>query len=648
MRCFYDALRAAIRKFMDLKLSHKLLLGYLLIILLPSLIVELWVYRANYTALTERHIQNEESALQSSLKNLTTRLNQIQESARFAASNTTLCSYLSGDYYGKSEELYYYIRDVKPLLDYLSASDPSIARVRFHGVSNYFLHWNGQLDSEPVSGLPQSLSADLHTMIGGVWYKTPNQQEEVTYYRDLYTADYAQKLATMEITVRLPELLADFSPLTSAIALSFPDDSTLLERQNGNWIYTGRTAAQLTADDGNTPFSLFGSSDSLFVRQTDFPALDCTVYLLTDTRDAVRFEGATLLLFLLLIFCLMSLSYYAVTTSITSRITGLSRHIRHAQAERLTPYESDGAGDEIGQLTAAYNRMIRRINDLLYQLYHTELEKRDAQFYALQAQIEPHFLYNILENINMSAQQHGDDQTARMATALGKFMRYNLNNDTGLVPLEDELRHARNYLNIHQIRRQDKLQFQISVYTEIEDVECPRFLLQPLLENIFKHGIVSAAPVKIEITVTERDDTPVKDAGQDGTAQDHGRADNAEQDSVHTDGAGRGSVRTDGTEQDSVRRNGAERNSVRADAQDGASVVVVEIRDDGAGIGAERLEAIRAALRSPEYTLSSHVGLRNISNRLTACFGPSYGLCIDSAPGGGTVVTLFLKRKGQV
>ena len=184
----------------------------------------------------------------------------------------------------------------------------------------------------------------------------------------------------------------------------------------------------------------------------------------------------------------------------------------------------------------------------------------------------------------MSAEQHQDFQTADMVTSLGKFMRYNLNNDTGMASLADELNHARNYLNIHKIRMGEKLNAEISVYTEIEDVKCPRFILQPLLENAIKHGMDASSQIKITVSVTSC--------------------------------------------------------AERAPASD----IAVQVTDNGLGIQEETLRALRESLTDPTFVSTSHVGLRNINNRLTACYGPGYGLHISSGCHQGTIVTLYLKR----
>ena len=175
--------------------------------------------------------------------------------------------------------------------------------------------------------------------------------------------------------------------------------------------------------------------------------------------------------------------------SINRRLGGFTRHLQNASAEELMPFETTPYQDEIGIAIEAYNNMLARTNSLIHENLKVRIQKQNSDYYALQAQIKPHFLYNILENIRMNAEAHNDSSTADMLLLLGRHMRYNLNMSWHPLHLEEELYAARNYLQIHEIRMKDKISYEISIATEIDDVWCPRFLLQPLLENAIQTRI---------------------------------------------------------------------------------------------------------------------------------------------------------------
>ncbi|MDO5422295.1 MAG: sensor histidine kinase [Eubacteriales bacterium] len=562
-------LTSVYRSFMNLRISYKLILGYLVIILVPTFILEYAVYNQNYRAVLEQYKQNEMIALEIAKRNLNIQLGKIQESADFLRSNSSLSSYLQGFYDTEADELYYYLKDIQPLLTYLQKADDSITNITFYSTRSFYLHWSNHLITTETFPHADDPERSLSDFLNGFWYKESGNQETITYYQYLYDTNYASAISCIQIDVSLASLMENFSSLSGTVHVSFGEDTYRLDFPNHSLM----------------PFS--DSVETLDAAcQTHVEELNLDVFQTLELPSSLYQGRNTLLILLVLLFCVLTAGYYTVTTSISRRIQKLEKHISQARPDNLVPMPDGEYQDEIGRLTDSYNQMIQRINDLLFQIYHTELEKKDAEFYALQAQIEPHFLYNILENIHMSAEKANDQQTAAMVISLGKFMRYNLNSNTGFVHLTDELLHAKNYLDIHKIRMQENLKVEISVFTDIDDILCPRFILQPLLENALKYAVVSNRPLTIAVTVKDR---------YEGIP-DHD--------------------------------------------------VTLEIRDDGEGISPEELEALRVSLQNTAYIRDAHIGLNSINNRLQAYYGSDCALQIESTLHQGTCIIMHLKRTG--
>lgn len=153
------------------------------------------------------------------------------------------------------------------------------------------------------------------------------------------------------------------------------------------------------------------------------------------------------------------------------------------------------AQDEIGELCATYNQMVEQLNYLINSVTQLEKEKQTTQLQlaraelnALQAQINPHFIYNALETISMMAEINDDNETRQMATALGKLIRISVKG-SHIVTVEEELEHVRNYLLIQQIRFDDKFHVTIQVEPQIMNCMIPKLILQPLIENCIHHGL---------------------------------------------------------------------------------------------------------------------------------------------------------------
>ncbi|NQX46854.1 sensor histidine kinase [Paenibacillus tritici] len=147
--------------------------------------------------------------------------------------------------------------------------------------------------------------------------------------------------------------------------------------------------------------------------------------------------------------------------------------------------------DEFSYLFNRYNKLLQQIKALIDKLYVTELRKKEAELQMLQAQINPHFLYNTLDSINWIAINHEIPEISSMVTSLSDFFRYSLSKGRNIIPLRDELRQVESYLQIQQFRFQDRLKYELEETDQalIEECLVVKLSLQPLVENALIHGI---------------------------------------------------------------------------------------------------------------------------------------------------------------
>lgn len=148
--------------------------------------------------------------------------------------------------------------------------------------------------------------------------------------------------------------------------------------------------------------------------------------------------------------------------------------------------------DEVGVLANAYQDMLRTIEELIQENYVKQLTIKDTQYRTLQAQLNPHFIYNTLDSIYWMAQKSGQEEVALMILSLGKLMRESITrrDDYGhLITVREELRNLNHYLNIQRIRFRDALNIQIEIPAQMMDFMIPRLLLQPLVENSIHYGL---------------------------------------------------------------------------------------------------------------------------------------------------------------
>jgi len=294
----------------------------------------------------------------------------------------------------------------------------------------------------------------------------------------------------------------------------------------------------------------------------------------TFFMNLVRFSllGMGLLLLLVII-----LSYY-IPRSITMPITRISRVTNQVAKGNLSVRAAAESGAEARMLSDSLNAMIDKINELLDQVTTEQIRLRKAEFELLQAQINPHFLYNTLDTIVWLAEAGDQKRVVSMVGNLSDFFRTSLNQGKDIISIREELAHVRSYLEIQQVRYQDILRYEITVPEDLYEYKIPKITIQPLVENALYHGIKNKR--------------------------------------------GQGTITITGERSE----NG----------------FVLYVRDNGIGMTQERLNEVRAGIQKLSYTGKEIYGLYNVNERIRLNFGETYGISIESTYGEETCVSISL------
>ena len=194
---------------------------------------------------------------------------------------------------------------------------------------------------------------------------------------------------------------------------------------------------------------------------------------------------------LVIISCLMPI---VITSNITRRISTIINQMRtvrlgsHLSTPEKLPETDDR--DEIGDLITTYNYMADELSNLMEQQKHSAEELRIAEYRALQAQINPHFLYNMLDMINWLSKSGKSEEVSIAVQALSKFYKLTLSKKEVTTTVSEELNHVSLYVKLQNMRFENKIDFLIDVPDEILDFEIPKLVLQPIVENAILHGIL--------------------------------------------------------------------------------------------------------------------------------------------------------------
>lgn len=300
-------------------------------------------------------------------------------------------------------------------------------------------------------------------------------------------------------------------------------------------------------------------------------------------RSAVLISGAIGFL----LFLIMS---WFLSTLITQPIRHLMRVMRSVRLGKLKPNPKQYSNREMNELNDTYNRMVREIDQLIQLVYEKEIMQSRTELKALQAQINPHFLFNTLEAFYWSLEEKNEPELARLVIAMSELFRYTISQPQmeEWVTIRDELDHVERYLAIIQMRLGDRITWRIESDPKAEEAIIPKLLIQPIVENAVQHGLENKR--------------------------------------------GPGSV------------------VVRAVPDASSSAVEISVEDDGFGMAPSVLERVRNRIGSGKLPSDKGAGMAiaNVYRRLQLFYADTafdFGFTIDSSPESGTKVRFAIPWK---
>ena len=277
----------------------------------------------------------------------------------------------------------------------------------------------------------------------------------------------------------------------------------------------------------------------------------------------------------LLVFVNLRLSEW-----ITAPVKKLDRAVKELEAGGEQVDFDVGGPYEVEHLSHSVRSMVSTLRHLMDDVVRQEQEKRRSELDVLQSQINPHFLYNTLDSVVWMTENGRTDEATVMLTALARFFRISLSRGSNIIPIADELEHARNYLTIQKMRYKNKFSATIEARDGVEKLYTIKLIVQPILENAIYHGM------------------------------------------AYADGDGEITI------------------EARRDGDD----VVIDVTDNGPGMPEEVVEGLldpRERKSAPSKG-GSGIGFRNVHQRIRLTFGEPYGLTIRSEPDAGTTVRIRL------
>ena len=285
---------------------------------------------------------------------------------------------------------------------------------------------------------------------------------------------------------------------------------------------------------------------------------------------------------LLIIFIVILINSY-ISFRVTNPIRELEKSVKELEEGNLDADIYMGGSYEVQHLGKSVQDMKFRIKGLMQDIVNEHEEKRKSEFDSLQAQINPHFLYNTLDIIVWQIENEKQSEAVHTVTALARFFRLSLGKGKNIVTVRDEIDHVKNYLMIQHMRFKNKFDYEFDIAEDVLELPSLKLMLQPLVENAIYHGM------------------------------------------EFMDGDGMIMVKAWRKEDE----------------------LYLSVADNGLGMTEDKVLMILMGKSTSGNGRGSGIGVKNVNERIKLYFGEAYGLTIDSEPDEGTTVIIHLPAKDE-
>ncbi|BCG57190.1 sensor histidine kinase [Paenibacillus sp. URB8-2] len=469
--------------------TYKTLIPYLLLVLLTDVVIGYISYTMLVSSRTDMAETNIRTGMKQASSNIRYQMDEIQRMSDTLFGSLSFQRALQ--YKGSPFEIYLVMLDeIVPQMT---------APLKLFGNKIRLMLYTNNEDLNIVSGdnLNEQIKRSdyyilsYHDLENTAWYKNNKDSARdniwlqmdmdrklgnISHIRRLVSySDYKTVIGYVRITTALSGLFGNFD--------TFPVDQGITVRLRES--ATGEQIFQRGEGDDSKK-----GGDFLTLQQT-IP--DSGFYIEAVVPPAYLHKDAGKMQRIIVAVCAISFLVMAIIGLLVARLSGrkmsrivtLVRSFQEGNFQRRIRFSGN---DEFRQIADAFNVMAKNIQDLISSVYVQDIRRKQAELEALQSQINPHFLYNTLSTISSLANLGETRKVTEMVQGLSRFYRLTLNQGQVYISLEQELQQAETYLEIQKVKYADAFAVYINVEPEIMDARVIKVILQPFIENVFKHA----------------------------------------------------------------------------------------------------------------------------------------------------------------
>lgn len=482
-----------------IKLRYKLAIFYSLFCFLPVMLLFLLSFLQMRSIIDDKEKLNLQSYLQQSVSSMDRTLDGYNSLSDYIAFDRTLAEAFSMEYGTPYEQYEQLTQKVDPILRSSSYFHGGMQRITIYTDNGMVKH---DTTVAPVSEIEET-----------DWYQKTLEHPGLNWFVNYpeKTLFSARKLAFSGARegVNILYMDVDYQKLFTPYAETLISECGLyITDQEGKLVFE---ESRFSGKNQN-----YDLTYSEFLEQRDRGSADYTILCEQSNTtgwtvwlyqpvglagESMRPIGVMAGVTILICIFAAVLAYFITSGMVSGRIERLTCLMQEVQEGSMDMQVGSDDRDEIGMLYRGFGSMMKRIRTLINEVYLGKITQKEAELKALQAQINPHFLYNTLSLINWKALAAGEEDISRMTLAMSTFYRTALNRGKNVLQVEAELSNTRAYLEIQSMLHDGNFDYEIEAQPEILQCESLNLILQPLVENAIHHGIEEKTDGRGKITV---------------------------------------------------------------------------------------------------------------------------------------------------
>lgn len=485
--------------FNGIKLRYKLAIFYSLFCFLPVMLLFWLSFLQMRSIIDDKGKMNLQSYLQQSVSSMDRTLDGYNSLSDYIAFDRTLAEVFSMEYWTPYEQYEQLTQKVDPILRTASYFHGGMQQITIYTDNGMVKH---DTTVAPVSEIEETDWYQKTLEHPGLNWFANYQEETLFSARKLAFSGAREGVNILYMDVDYQKLFTPYAEtLISECGLYITDqdgklvfEESRFSGKNQNYDLTYSEFLE-QRDRGSTDYIILCEQSN---------TTGWTVWLYQPVGlagEAMRPIGVMAGVTILICIFAAVLAYFITSGMVSSRIERLTHFMQEVQEGSMDMQMESDDRDEIGMLYRGFGSMMKRIRTLINEVYLSKITQKEAELKALQAQINPHFLYNTLSLINWKALAAGEEDISRMTLALSTFYRTALNRGRNVLQVETELSNTRAYLEIQSMLHDGDFDYEIEAQTEILQCESLNLILQPLVENAIHHGIEEKTDGRGKITV---------------------------------------------------------------------------------------------------------------------------------------------------